>query len=130
MGLFKILAAAALAAAAAAAFAAGPSSQSRSPEPKQPRFERFLVLDAGTPTGCEIKRAESGGDRKPVVLGLACNADAAISAVRYWIDLPDGTVELSDETGDAALRLSEGDGAAFEAFGAGERLVTLVSVRP
>lgn len=91
---------------------------------------RFRVLSSGRDTGCELgvpEPAEAG--RLPLDLGGGCAAEEMLSGLRYWSDKPDGTIELTDEQGFVAMRLAAGDGAAFEAFGAGAPLITLVDAR-
>lgn len=94
---------------------------------------RFRVLASGSDTGCELgvpgpaETAETG--RLQLELGGGCAAEEMLSGLRYWSDNPDGTIELTDERGFVAVRLAAGDGSAFEAFGAGAPLITLIDAR-
>lgn len=116
---------------AAGALALSPDSPLREPEAEQgaPSIS-YRVLDTGRETGCEMTLAgPAAGDRLPLLFTDACAAEGALADIRYWTDLADGTVELTDATGAVSMRLAESDGAAFEAFGGGIPLITLVDAR-
>ncbi|MBX3530480.1 MAG: hypothetical protein KF849_07720 [Rhizobiaceae bacterium] len=128
MGIVKPGAGIALMAAFAAVALAPESPVANTTSAIEPATAFFKVLDRGLDTGCELALAQPGADgRLPVLLGSACSSQEAIAGLRYWSDREDGTVELSDESGEIAMRLAAGDGSAFEAFGSGAPLIMLVA---
>jgi hypothetical protein len=87
----------------------------------------YRVIHAGRDTGCQIEVGAALADtRLPMVLGDLCSKEAVLAGLHYWADRTDGTIELSDAGGGVAMRLAASDGAAYEAFGAGAPLITLV----
>lgn len=90
---------------------------------------RFRLLKSGAYAGCDVAGGERVSARK-VLLKLApgCVDELPeLADARFWMEREDGSVAFVAEDGRVAIRFAAGDGFAYEAFGAGAPLVSLVA---
>lgn len=86
------------------------------------------VLMAGADIGCTLHRTRmDDGHTSLLVLDQACGREDVLASARYWTERGDGTVEISDASGQPFLQLTAGDGADYETYGAGAPLLQLVA---
>lgn len=91
--------------------------------------ERFRLVIHGADTGCDVVKGGSVSAHKAQLLfGLGCAGELAeIADARFWTERDDGSVAFTAEDGRIAIRFAAGDGHAFESFGEGAPLVSLVA---
>jgi hypothetical protein len=91
--------------------------------------EQFRVVLSGRQTNCQIHKGDSLSVRKArLVFGAGCVAELPdLARVRYWSEETDGSVAFTAEDGKVAIRFAAGDGAAFESYGAGAPLISLIA---
>lgn len=89
----------------------------------------FHILLEGADTGCEVTMGESPAAAKArLVFGQRCAAAVPeLAGALFWSPRDDGSIAFTDAGGKVAMLFSAGDGVDYEAFGAGTRLISLVS---
>ncbi len=89
-----------------------------------------LVSAAGEAGECRISAARvRDGARRPLRLSTGCAAgNPELSAARYWLDRPDGTVALSGDNGRTLAVFAPGDGAAYESYEPSYPVMTLIAL--
>ena len=86
----------------------------------------YELYRAGRSTGCVLRKgAPAGAEQVELELSGCLESLGDYAGVRYWRDQADGSVELVAANGSVLLQFATGDGAAYEAFGAGVPLFSL-----
>lgn len=83
-----------------------------------PGGSAFTVSNMQSRTACLLTRGEMTTRRSSdVVAGQDCAAVwPGLAGVRNWTDNGDGTVDLTDTSGETVLTLGLGDGVAYESL--------------
>lgn len=90
----------------------------------------FTVSNMQNRTACLISRGAMTTQRSSsVIAGVDC-ADVwpGLPQVRNWTDNGDGTIELTDSSGEQVLTLAVGDGVAFESLEPADASIALTAV--
>jgi hypothetical protein len=88
----------------------------------------FHVLLEGADTGCEVTMGEGPAAKARLVFGKRCAAAfPELAGALFWDARDDGSIAFTGASGEVAMLFSAGDGVDYEAFGAGTRLISLVS---
>lgn len=87
----------------------------------------FSVSNVEAETACAVSRGEKLTNRSMrFAAARGCEQVwPGLSSATTWTETGDGTVVLSNATGDAILTLSEGDGLAYETVDPSNAMVTL-----
>lgn len=86
----------------------------------------YALFRAGQPTGCTLRRGPAAGNTQTELVMDGCQDSLGDYAdLRFWRDQVDGSVEFVSTDGSVLLQFAAGDGAAYEAFGAGVPLFSL-----
>lgn len=90
--------------------------------------ERFRLVLHGADTGCEVVKGDAVSAHKAhLIFGANCAEELPdLAAAQFWSEQEDGSVAFTGEDGRVAIRFSAGDGHAFESYGAGAPLVSLI----
>lgn len=91
--------------------------------------ERFRLVLYGADTGCEVVKGETVSARKArLIFGADCAAELPdLAAAQFWSEQEDGSVAFMGEDGKVAIRFAAGDGHAFESYGTGAPLISLIT---
>jgi hypothetical protein len=91
--------------------------------------ERFRLVLYGADTGCDVVKGDAVSARKAQLTFAAdCAAELPDLAVaRFWSEQEDGSVAFMGEDGKVTARFAAGDGHAFESYGAGAPLISLIA---
>lgn len=115
----------------AAGVAYAVSGAPRQPPAAPAAANSFHVLLEGADTGCEVTMGESpavAATKARLVFGQRCAAALPeLAGALFWNARDDGSIAFTDAGGKVAMLFSAGDGVAYEAFGTGTRLVSLIS---
>lgn len=89
----------------------------------------FHILLEGSDTGCEVTMGETPAAAKArLVFGKSCaSAIPQLADALFWSESDDGSIAFTRVDGKVAMLFSAGDGVAYEAFGAGAPLLSLVA---
>ena len=92
--------------------------------------QEFTVSNMENRTACLIRRGTTTTLRSSgVIAGDDCAAVwPGLSAVRNWTDNGDGTIALTDNSGETVLTLGLGDGVAYESLEPADASIALTSV--
>lgn len=96
--------------------------------PSKPTGDKlFSVSNVEAQTACAVSRGERLTNRSMrFAAARGCEQVwPGLSNAATWTETGDGTVVLSDATGDAVLTLAESDGMAYEAIDPPNAVVTL-----
>jgi len=119
---------AAMAALLAAGIGYAVSGAPREAPAPMPAADSFHVLLEGADTGCEVTMGGSPAARARLAFGQRCAAAVPeLAGALFWNARDDGSIAFTDAGGKVAMLFSAGDGVDYESFGAGTRLVSLVS---
>lgn len=90
----------------------------------------YRVVLEGRDTGCDLTIGDGlSGDKAALAFGRQCADELpALAGARYWREGEDGDIALIGADGVVAMKFAAGDGIAYESFGAGAPLVSLVSL--
>jgi hypothetical protein len=80
--------------------------------------QEFTVSNMQSRTACLLSRGATTTHRSSgVITGDDCSAVwPGLAAVRNWTDNGDGTIDLTDSSGEQVLTLGLGDGVAYESL--------------
>lgn len=106
-----------------------PEPSVAAPQPNGQAVLRFRLLKSGAYAGCDVAGGERVSAQKMLLkVGPGCADEVPeLADARFWIEREDGSVAFVAEDGRVAIRFAAGDGFAYEAFGAGAPLVSLVA---
>jgi hypothetical protein len=104
------------------------SSASAAPVPQpHPSVERFVLQASGDVPGCSVEKASAQGPSAHVLVAPACDAVLpGLSALHYWNEKADGTVELSADGRTATVVFAPADGVAYESVEPRTPLMALI----
>lgn len=106
--------------------AASPTTQP--PAAAQALAEHFRVVLSGEDTSCQVTKGDSLAGQKARLVFAGCTGELAdLANAHFWNDQEDGSVAFTGQDGRIAIRFAAGDGHAFESYGAGAPLVSLVA---
>lgn len=90
----------------------------------------FTVSNMQSRTACLISRGSMTTQRSSsVIAGDDCaTVWPGLSHVRNWTDNGDGTVDLTDSSGEQVLTLGLGDGVAYEAVEPSDASIALTAI--
>ena len=93
------------------------------------REQEFTVSNMQSRTACLISRGSMTTRRSSgVIPGADCAAVwPGLAAVRNWTDNGDGTIDLTDSSGEMVLTLGLGDGVAYESLEPADAAIALMS---
>ncbi|MGV3552240.1 hypothetical protein [Rhizobium sp.] len=92
--------------------------------------DEFTVSNMQSRTACLISRGAMITQRSSsVIAGADCaSVWPGLSHVRNWTDNGDGTVALTDSSGEQVLTLGLGDGVAYEAVEPSDASIALTAI--
>ena len=90
----------------------------------------FTVSNMRSRTACLISRGAMTTKRSSsVIIGEDCaSVWPGLSHVRNWTDNGDGTVDLTDSSGEQVLTLGLGDGVAYESLEPSDASIALTAI--
>ncbi len=106
------------------------ASPSHTPDLQASRIaERFRLVLYGADTGCDVVKGDAVSAHKArLIFGADCATELPdLAAARFWSEQEDGSVAFMGEDGKVTARFAAGDGHAFESYGAGAPLISLIA---
>jgi hypothetical protein len=96
----------------------------------KPGIHEFTVSNMQSRTACLISRGASITQRSSsVTTGADCaSVWPGLSRVRNWTENGDGTVDLTDSSGEQILTLGYGDGVAYESLEPSDASIALTAI--
>jgi hypothetical protein len=90
----------------------------------------FAVSNMQSRTACLISRGSMTTQRSSsVIAGDDCaSVWPGLSHVRNWTDNGDGTIDLTDQSGEQVLTLGLGDGVAYESLEPSDASIALTAI--
>lgn len=92
--------------------------------------DEFTVSNMQSRTACLISRGSMTTQRSSsVIAGNDCaSVWPGLSQVRNWTDNGDGTIDLTDSSGEQVLTLGLGDGVAYESLEPSDAAIALTAI--
>lgn len=107
---------------------AAPPIPDEQPTAAQALAEHFRVVLSGQDTSCHVTKGDGPAGQKARLIFAGCTGELAdLASASFWTDQADGSVAFTGQDGRIAIRFAAGDGHAFESYGAGAPLVSLVA---